>query len=134
MNVIDTLTQRNEAFANSRFSAELKIRPSLKTMIIGCVDPFDIFGLAPGEAAVSAMSAVALPRQHSRRHWSIPREVHQRSLAHFERQERFHEFGAALAVKLPMAISLVVGTAKAGSGGAADGLTEPVWRLDSSPL
>ena len=56
MNVIDTLTQRNEAFANSRFSAELKIRPSLKTMIIGCVDPrvdpFDIFGLAPGEAAV----------------------------------------------------------------------------------
>jgi carbonic anhydrase len=30
--------------------------PSLKTMIIGCVDPrvdpFDIFGLAPGEAAV----------------------------------------------------------------------------------
>jgi hypothetical protein len=83
---------------------------------------------------VSAMSAVALPRQHSRRHWSIPREVHQRSLAHFERQERFHEFGAALAVKLPMAMSLVVGTAKAGSGGAADGLTEPVWRLDSSPL
>jgi carbonic anhydrase len=56
MNVIDTLTQRNEAFANSRFSAELKIMPSLKTMIIGCVDPrvdpFDIFGLAPGEAAV----------------------------------------------------------------------------------
>jgi carbonic anhydrase len=56
MNVINTLTQRNEAFANSRFSAELKIMPSLKTMIIGCVDPrvdpFDIFGLAPGEAAV----------------------------------------------------------------------------------
>jgi len=56
MNVIDTLTQRNEAFAHSRFSAELKIMPSLKTMIIGCVDPrvdpFDIFGLAPGEAAV----------------------------------------------------------------------------------
>jgi carbonic anhydrase len=56
MNVIDTLTQRNEAFASSRFSAELKIIPSLKTMIIGCVDPrvdpVDIFGLAPGEAAV----------------------------------------------------------------------------------
>jgi carbonic anhydrase len=54
MNVINTLTQRNEAFANSRFSAGLKIMPSLKTMIIGCVDPrvdpFDIF--APGEAAV----------------------------------------------------------------------------------
>ena len=56
MSVIDTLTQRNEAFASSRFSADLKIIPSLKTMIIGCVDPrvdpVDIFGLAPGEAAV----------------------------------------------------------------------------------
>ena len=54
--VIDTLAQRNEAFANSRFSAHLKILPSMKTMIIGCVDPrvdpVDIFGLAPGEAAV----------------------------------------------------------------------------------
>jgi carbonic anhydrase len=50
--VIDTLTQRNEAFASSRFSADLKIMPSMKTMIIGCVDPVDIFGLVPGEAAV----------------------------------------------------------------------------------
>ena len=56
MSVIETLTQRNEAFASSRFSADLKIMPSMKTMIIGCVDPrvdpVDIFGLAPGEAAV----------------------------------------------------------------------------------
>ena len=56
MTVIETLTQRNEAFASSRFSADLKIMPSMKTMIIGCVDPrvdpVDIFGLAPGEAAV----------------------------------------------------------------------------------
>ncbi len=56
MTVIDTLTQRNEVFAKSRFSADLKIIPSTKTMIIGCVDPrvdpVDIFGLAPGEAAV----------------------------------------------------------------------------------
>jgi carbonic anhydrase len=56
MTVIDTLTQRNEAFADSRFSADLKIMPSMKTMIIGCVDPrvdpADIFGLVPGEAAV----------------------------------------------------------------------------------
>ena len=56
MNVIDTLTQRNAAFARTRFSANLKIIPSLKTMIIGCVDPrvdpFDIFGLLPGETAV----------------------------------------------------------------------------------
>lgn len=39
MSVIETLTQRNEAFASSRFSADLKIMPSMKTMIIGCVDP-----------------------------------------------------------------------------------------------
>ena len=56
MNVIKTLTQRNEAFASSRFSADLKIMPSMKTMIISCVDPrvdpVDIFGLAPGEAVV----------------------------------------------------------------------------------
>ena len=56
MTVIDTFTQRNEAFADSRFSADLKIMPSMKTMIIGCVDPrvdpADILGLVPGEAAV----------------------------------------------------------------------------------
>ena len=56
MNVIETLTQRNAAFAASRFSPDLKIMPSLKTMIIGCVDPrvdpAEIFGLEPGEAAV----------------------------------------------------------------------------------
>ena len=34
MNVIDILIQRNEAFASSKFSADLKIIPSLKTMII----------------------------------------------------------------------------------------------------
>jgi carbonic anhydrase len=56
MTVIDTLAQRNAAFASSQFSADLKIIPSMKTMIIGCadprVDPADIFGLAPGEAVV----------------------------------------------------------------------------------
>ena len=56
MTVIDTLARRNEAFACSRFSADLKIIPSMKTMIVGCVDPrvdpADIFGLAPGEAVV----------------------------------------------------------------------------------
>ena len=56
MSVIETLTQRNEAFASSRFSADVKIMPSMKTTIIGCVDPrvdpVDIFGLVPGEAAV----------------------------------------------------------------------------------
>lgn len=56
MNVIDTLTQRNEAFATSGFSPGLKILPSLATLIIGCVDPrvdpVDIFKLNAGEAAV----------------------------------------------------------------------------------
>jgi len=56
MTVIETLTQRNKAFASSRFSTDLKIMQSMKTMIIGGVDPrvdpVDIFGLVPGEGAV----------------------------------------------------------------------------------
>jgi len=39
MTLIETLTQRNEAFASSRFSADLKLMPSMQTKIIGCVDP-----------------------------------------------------------------------------------------------
>lgn len=57
MSVIDELTQRNLTYpASNRFSSNLKIIPSMKTMIIGCVDPrvdpAEIFDLAPGEAAV----------------------------------------------------------------------------------
>lgn len=56
MNVIDDLMQRNKTFATQGFNSELKIMPSMKTVIIGCVDPrvdpADIFGLKPGEAAV----------------------------------------------------------------------------------
>jgi carbonic anhydrase len=56
MDFLQTLTQRNAQFADSGFSAELKIIPSRKTMIIGCVDPrvdpMDVLQLAPGEAAV----------------------------------------------------------------------------------
>ncbi|WP_397453767.1 carbonic anhydrase [Pseudomonas sp. NA-150] len=56
MNVLDTLLARNEAFATTGFSADLKIVPSLKTMIIGCVDtrvdPADILGVKAGEAVV----------------------------------------------------------------------------------
>lgn len=56
MTVIDDLTQRNELFASTEFNAQLKIMPTLKTVIIGCVDPrvdpADILGLRPGEAAV----------------------------------------------------------------------------------
>ncbi len=56
MNLIDTLTERNAAFADTRFTQGLKMMPSLKTTIIGCVDPRvdpgELFALAPGEAAV----------------------------------------------------------------------------------
>jgi carbonic anhydrase len=56
MSVIDTFLQRNETFARERFSADLKIIPSLKTMVIGCVDPrvdpVDVLGIGLGEAAV----------------------------------------------------------------------------------
>lgn len=56
MNVADVFTQRNESFSHSRFSPDLKIVPSLRTIIIGCVDPrvdpAEILGLMPGEVAV----------------------------------------------------------------------------------
>lgn len=56
MSVINSLTERNAAFAGDGFSPALKIMPSKKTLILGCVDPrvdpVDIFGLVPGEAAV----------------------------------------------------------------------------------
>ena len=39
MNVIETLLQRNATFASGpRFSAALKIIPSMKTMVIGWPD------------------------------------------------------------------------------------------------
>jgi carbonic anhydrase len=56
MTYVQTLTARNAVFANSGFSADLKILPSARAMIIGCVDPrvdpMDIFQLKPGEAAI----------------------------------------------------------------------------------
>jgi carbonic anhydrase len=56
MTVIDDLTQRNAMFATAEFDPTLQIMPSMKTVIIGCVDPrvdpADIFALKPGEAAV----------------------------------------------------------------------------------
>lgn len=56
MDFLQRLTQRNAAFAQSGFSAELKIIPSQRTLILGCVDPrvdpMDVLGLEPGEAAV----------------------------------------------------------------------------------
>lgn len=56
MNVIEDLVQRNAAFASTDFDATLKIMPSMKTVVIGCVDPrvdpADVLGLKHGEAAV----------------------------------------------------------------------------------
>ncbi len=54
--IIDTLTERNEDFAAHRFSAGLSLMPTLRTMVVGCVDPrvdpAYVLGLGLGEAAV----------------------------------------------------------------------------------
>lgn len=56
MDVLTELLERNSKYADHDFKDGLKIIPSLKTMIIGCVDPrvdpMDVLGLAPGEAAI----------------------------------------------------------------------------------
>jgi carbonic anhydrase len=56
MTFLDTLFERNQDFAHNGFNADLKMMPSAKTLIIGCVDPrvdpMDIFKLQPGEAAI----------------------------------------------------------------------------------
>lgn len=56
MEFLDTLLQRNADFAETGFSAGMKMMPSCRTMIIGCVDPrvdpMDILKLKPGEAAI----------------------------------------------------------------------------------
>lgn len=56
MNTVQTLTTRNRAFAATAFDPDLSILPTLKTMIIGCVDPrvdpVFVLGLQPGETAV----------------------------------------------------------------------------------
>jgi carbonic anhydrase len=56
MNVISKLIKRNKSFVADSFPAGLKIIPTLKTMIIGCVDsrvdPSEILGLRLGEAVV----------------------------------------------------------------------------------
>ena len=56
MAFVDTLMARNSEFVEHGFSAALKMLPSARTLIIGCVDPrvdpMDILKLKPGEAAV----------------------------------------------------------------------------------
>jgi carbonic anhydrase len=56
MEFLETIIERNERFVQHGFSASLKIIPTAKTIIIGCldprVDPMDILGLEPDEAAI----------------------------------------------------------------------------------
>lgn len=56
MTFVQSLIERNAAFVQEGFNADLKIIPSRKSMIIGCVDPrvdpVDVLKLQPGEAAV----------------------------------------------------------------------------------
>jgi carbonic anhydrase len=54
--LLEKLAQGNAGFSTHRFAAGLKIIPSLKVFIIGCVDPrvdpAQILGLESGEAAM----------------------------------------------------------------------------------
>ena len=56
MDYLDTLLRRNGEFADQGFDPDLKMMPSGKLLIIGCVDPRvdpgTIFKLEAGEAAV----------------------------------------------------------------------------------
>ena len=56
MTTIDTLITRNEEFAARHFAAGLSLMPTLRTMIVGCVDPrvdpAHVMGLQLGEALV----------------------------------------------------------------------------------
>jgi carbonic anhydrase len=56
VDTVHTLTQRNAEFATHRFTSGLRILQSLKTFIIGCldprVDPAQILGIELGEVAV----------------------------------------------------------------------------------
>lgn len=56
MSVIDTLSKRNQVFAEHEFETDLSMMPKLRVMIITCadprIDPAHLLGLNPGEAAV----------------------------------------------------------------------------------
>lgn len=86
MNAVDTLTTRHQELAAHEFNPGLSIMPSLKTMIIGCVDPrvdpAFVLGLKPGEAAVirnvggritpSALQEMAMLQEVARAHGARP--------------------------------------------------------------
>lgn len=56
MTNFETLIKRNQDFAAHRFVEGISIMPTLRTMIIGCVDPridpAHLLGLEPGDAVV----------------------------------------------------------------------------------
>jgi carbonic anhydrase len=56
LDFIETIKLRNEKFATDGHSNDLKIIPSTKTILVGCldprVDPVDVLGLKSGEAAI----------------------------------------------------------------------------------
>lgn len=56
MDTLDTLLERNADFAAHRFAPSASLMPTLRAMIIGCVDPrvdpAHLLGLQPGEAVV----------------------------------------------------------------------------------
>ena len=56
MDAVHTLTERNAEFATHRFALGYPLMPSLKTFIIGCVDPrvdpAQVLGIKLGEVAV----------------------------------------------------------------------------------
>ena len=56
MDTIAILTKRNEAFAAQGFDPSLRMLPTAKTIVVGCVDPrvdpTQVLGLEPGETAV----------------------------------------------------------------------------------
>ncbi|GAA2697647.1 carbonic anhydrase [Actinoplanes palleronii] len=56
MSTVENLIARNAGFAVQQFVPGLKINPSGRTMVIGCVDPrvdpLLVLGLEPGEAAI----------------------------------------------------------------------------------
>jgi carbonic anhydrase len=56
MSTLETLAERNRDFAEQRFTSGLPLMPTLRTMVISCVDPrvdpAHVLGLKPGEALV----------------------------------------------------------------------------------
>lgn len=67
MGVVETLTDRNAAFAKSGFTEGLRMMPALKTIVIGCVDPrvdpAAVLGAEQGEiAAIRNVGGRVTPR------------------------------------------------------------------------